>query len=156
MDEKMTDLDLKVSQPIIDTISGQVQESFNKIVETDKWLTQHNFLVNAGGAAAILGYMGGSSTPNHAIFPLVIFLVGIIASGIEIRGLLGIYGHLHKDALRRRGGFMSDQITVKEAASVEPIPTKYTNANNWSGYVAQGSFIIGCATGVIGFYCNQL
>lgn len=104
----------------------------------------------------MLGYLGSTPTPTHAIFPLVIFIIGIIASGIEIRGLLGIYSHLHKDALKRRGGFISDEFTVREAATVEVVPKKYTRANQWSGYISQASFILGCIVAVIGFYCNQL
>lgn len=156
MDEKFSELEPEVGQPILTTLSDQVRESFDKIVETDKWLTQHNFLVNAGGAAATLGYLGTSPSSSFAVFPLLIFLVGIIASGIEIRGLLSIYSHLHKDAIRRRGGFVSDEITVREAASVEKIPKWSVRANSWSGIVSQISFVVGSVLGISSFVCSVL
>jgi len=156
MDEKFSELDPEVGQPVLTTLSDQVRESFDKIVETDKWLTQHNFLVNAGGAAATLGYLGTNPGSSFAVFPLLLFLVGIIASGIEIRGLLSIYSHLHKDALRRRGGFVSDEISVKEAASVEKVPIWSVRANHWSGIVSQLSFVVGSIIGISSYVCSAL
>jgi len=156
MDEKFSELEPEVGQPILNTLSDQSRESFDKIVETDKWLTQHNFLVNAGGAAATLGYLGASPNSSFAIFPLLLFLIGIIASGIEIRGLLSIYSHLHKDALRRRGEFVSDEISVKEAASVEKVPIWSVRANHWSGIASQLSFVGGSVIGIIVYVCNVL
>jgi len=156
MDEKFSELEPEVGQPVLSTLSDQVRESFDKIVETDKWLTQHNFLVNAGGAAAVLGYIGTSPSSTYAVFPLLIFLIGVVASGIEIRGLLSIYGHLHEDALRRRGGFVSDQINVKEAATIKDVPKWSKRANHWSGVVAQLSFVLGCIVGISGHVCSML
>lgn len=156
MDEKFSELDPEVGQPILTTLSNQERESLDKIVETDKWLTQHNFLVNAGGAAATLGYLGTNPSSTYAILPLLIFVVGIVASGIEIRGLLSIYSHLHKDALRRKRGFVSDEISVKEAASVEKVPKWSVRANHWSGLTSQISFVLGSVLGIAGYVYNAL
>lgn len=156
MDEKFSELDPDVGQPILATLSDQVRESFDKIVETDKWLTQHNFLVNAGGAAAILGYMGTSTSSSFAIFPLLIFLIGVVANGVEIRGLLSIYSHLQKDAIRRRDGFVSDLITVKEAATVKDVPIWSKRTNHWSGIISQLAFVVGCVVGISGYVCSSL
>ena len=156
MDEKYSQLDPDTGKIISDTLSNQARESFNKIVETDKWLTQHNFLVNAGGAVAVLGYLGSNSSSTFAIFPLVIFLVGIIASGIEIRGLISIYSHLHKDAIKRRSGFLNDDMSVREASAAEKVPKSTERINHWSGIISQGSFMFGSIFGVLGYMCSAL
>ena len=153
MDKKYSELDSSVGESVLKALSRQAREAFDKIVETNKWLTQYNFLVNAGGAAAILAYLGTDPTPTFAVLPLIIFLFGVIASGIEIRGLLEIYGHLQNDALRRQRGFVSDKLTVQEAASVEEVPIVAMRINHWSGIISQAAFILGCVVGVAGFFC---
>lgn len=153
MDEKITDLDQETAESICSILEGQVKTSFSALVETDKWLTQHNFLINAGGSGAILGYLSSVPTPTYAIVPLIIFLIGVMASGIEIRYLLKTHYELHKDAVRRRGGFISSKLSVAQTADVQAPSNLTKNINHISGIVAQVSFVIGCITGILGFIC---
>ena len=155
MNPKFSGLNAATAAAISDTLSEQARHAFDKVVETDKWMTQHNFLANTGGAIAVMGYLGTSHTPYFAIFPLVMFLVGIVASGIEIRALLKIYGRLHKDALRRREGFVSEKLSVGEAATVE-VEGFWTKVNDWCGITSQVTFVLGAITGVAGFYRGLL
>ena len=151
IDDTITKLPKETVEYLCSILEGQIETSFKAVVETDKWLTQHNFLVNAGGAGAILGYLSSTPTPTYAIAPLIIFLVGVIASGIEIRYSLKTHYELHKDAMRRRGGFVSDELSVAQAADVQA-PLEFTkNVNHYSGIVAQASFLIGCIAGIWGF-----
>jgi hypothetical protein len=157
MDEKYSQIaqrDSKFAEHLAEMLNRQVNTSFEAIVSTDKWLTQHNFLVNAGGAAAILSYLSSAPENQFAIVPLIIFILGVVASGIEIRYLLKVHGELHQDAIRRRGGFVSDELTVGDAANVQAPTKRSKNINHYSGVVAQWSFVIGCATGIIGYICK--
>lgn len=157
MDEKFSQIakkDKEFAEHLVTILDRQVNTSFGARVDTDKWLTQHNFLINAGGAAAILGYLSSEPTPDFAIAPLVIFLSGVIASGIEIRYLLKVHQELNEDALQRRDGFVSDKLTVAQVVSVDAPKTITKNINHYSGLVAQWSFAIGSIVGVIGFLCN--
>jgi len=156
MKEKITDLDPKTGIELSTVIMDQMRETFQKVIETDKWLTQHNFLVNAGGSAAVLAYLASVPTPTFAILPLVIFLTGIFASGIEIRTMLSIYNHLHQDAARRREGWSSGEYTVEEAASAKLAKPYIRNLNHWSGVYAQVAFLVGSLVGVAGFYFAKL
>jgi cytochrome c biogenesis protein CcdA len=156
MKEKYSGLDPATAAAISDTLSAQALHAFDKVVETDKWLTQSNFLVNTGGAIAVMSYLGTSHTSHFAIFPLVIFLVGIVASGIEIRALLKVYGFLHQDALRRREGFVTEKLSVGEAATVREIPGIWRKLNGWCGVASQVAFVLGATAGVAGFYCGLL
>ena len=85
------DLDEELSNALTSELHAQTKQTFDKVVETDWRLTQHNFLINAGGAAAVLAYLGASSSSKFAILSLLCFLVGVVASGIEIRMLLSSY-----------------------------------------------------------------
>lgn len=157
MDEKYSDLAPETALAITETLNSQVQESFSKVVETDKWLSQHNFLVNSGGAIAVLGYLGTSAVAlKVAMFPLGLFIVGIACSGIEIRALLKFYDLLHADALRRRSGFVDNEITVKEAATVSNVQGFYTKVNHWAGVIAQTTFVLGSLIGLIMLIDNAL
>jgi hypothetical protein len=154
MDKKFSELDKETAQQLSSILEAQTKTSFNAIVETDKWLTQHNFLVNAGGAAAVLSYLSSDPTPTFAVVPLAVFLIGVIASGFEIRYLMKIHSELHLDAMRRRGGFVSNKLSVAQAADVQTPKGLTKKVNHYSGLVAQASFIIGCVVGISGFLCS--
>jgi hypothetical protein len=95
--------------------------------------------------------MSSDPAPSYAIYSLVAFIIGVISSGFEIRFLLRSHKELHDDALRRRGGFVSDEMTVAEAADVQaPKPITVT-INRYSGWVSQFSFIVGSIVGVAGY-----
>lgn len=153
MDRKFSELDRKTAEQLSSILEAQAKTSFNAIVETDKWLTQHNFLVNAGGAAAVLSYLSSNPTPTFAIIPLTIFLLGVIASGIEIRYLRKVHSELHEDAIRRRSGFVSNTFSVAQAADVQAPKNVTKKINHYSGLIAQLSFLVGCVVGIWGFLC---
>lgn len=156
MNQKITDVDEKTGIALSGIIMEQMRETFDKVIETEKWLTQHNFLVNAGGCAAVMSYLATEPTPMFAIFPLVIFISGVIASGIEIRTMLSIYSHLHEDASRRREGWANGEYTVDEAGAVILAKPIIRSINHWSGVFAQVAFVLGSIVGVSGFYYEML
>lgn len=152
MDEHRRDLDPNVAAAIVEELSAQARQCFDKIIETDWRLTQHNFLVNAGGAGAVLAYLGSTPTPKFAIWSLLLFLFGVIASGIEIRALLSVYSALHKDALRRRAGFVGNELRVKESVPARDVSGCASHVNHLSGVVSQVSFVLGAAVGLWLFF----
>jgi hypothetical protein len=154
MDEKYSDLakdQPEVAVAVTDELRAQARESLNKMAETDKWLTQSNLLVNAGGAAAVLGYLGTNPAACFAVVVLGIFLLGMIASGIEIRGLLDGYKHLHKDAIRRLRGFLSEELTARDVANPQNIGKRATRMNMLGGIFSQIAFAVGAIVGIIGY-----
>lgn len=154
MPDYRQDLDKDLAKALDVELHAQTKQTFDKVVETDWRLTQHNFLINAGGAAAVLAYLGSSSASKFAIWPLLIFVAGVIASGIEIRALLRVHETLHKDALHRLNGFIYNKLSTDEIAPKEgiaPIPSK---VNHWSGIVSQASFVLGVAVGMALYFCN--
>lgn len=148
MKEHRSQLDKDTAAAIGRELSAQFQECHNKFIETSWKLTQHNFLTNAGGAVAVLAYLGSAAKPSFAIWSLLLFLVGIIASGVEIRALLEIYSALHEDALRRRDGFMTDRCSIEESVPQISVAERAGKINKWSGWISQGAFSIGVVIGI--------
>lgn len=153
MDEKFEDLDREIIEDLGSILMNQVNTSFAAVVGTDKWLRQHNFLINAGGAAAVLAYLSSENADSFLIYPLVIFLAGVVASGIEIRYLLKVHRELQEDARRRRGGFVLNQFNIAQAGDVQA-PKPFTkNMSHYSGLVAQAVFAIGSTMGILWLLC---
>ena len=147
------DMDEETANAVAGELHSQTKQTFEKIVETDWRLTQHNFLVNAGGSAAVLAYLGTSSSSKFAIWSLVCFLVGIIASGVEIRALLAIYSGLRKDAGDRLNGFMNNKIAAESAVPDRNVAKVPSQINHWAGWVSQISFVLGVVVGLFLFFC---
>ncbi len=150
------DMEEETANAVAGELHSQTKQTFEKIVETDWRLTQHNFLVNAGGAGAVLAYLGTSSSSKFAVWSLLCFLVGVIASGAEIRALLAIYSGLHKDASNRLNGFMSNQLSVEEAVPKQGVVKLPGKINHWTGWAAQISFVLGVIVGLVLFLCSAL
>ena len=154
MDKLYKDAPPDLAASIVDELSSQTRQTFDKVVETDWRLTQQNFLVNAGGAAAVLAYLGSDPTPTFAIWPLICFVIGVAASGIEIRTLLRIFSSLHKDALRRRAGFVDNKISVKDLGPPTNVGGSASPINHWCGWIAQIAFVVGVVVGITLFVVN--
>jgi hypothetical protein len=147
------DMEEETVNAIANELHSQTKQTFDKVVETDWRLTQHNLLVNAGGSAAVLAYLGTSASSKFAVWSLLCFLVGVIASGVEIRALLAIYSELHNDALNRLSGFMKNELPVEKAIPSTTITKVPSRVNHWSGWVAQTSFVLGVGVGLFLFLC---
>lgn len=152
MEETRSQLEPEVALSISDELSRQTQQTFDKVVETDWRLTQHNFLVKAGGAAAILAFWSSNPSSSFAVWPLIMFVLGVIASGLEIRALLQVYGNFHKDALRRRYGFITGKLKVKETVPSPDVESIASKINHWSGVASQVVFVVGVFLGFVGYF----
>ena len=148
------DMEKETANAVASALHSQTKQTFESIVKTDWRLTQHNFLVNAGGSAAVLAYLGTSSSSMFAVWSLVCFLVGVVASGAEIRALLAIYYGLHKDALNRLNGFMKNELPIENAVPKPDVVKVPSKINHWAGWVAQISFVLGVVVGLFLFFCH--
>jgi hypothetical protein len=140
MPDLRSQLDPEVQRRADKELTSQVDRSFEEGIETGHKLTQHNFLVNAGGAAAVLAYMGSSQRADFAIWPLACFLVGVVASGLELRFLAKFFKALHGDAVRRRSEFVRDKLGLSDAVPSPDVGKFASRVHAWSGFIAQGAF----------------
>jgi hypothetical protein len=125
------------------------------IIRLDEKLTQYSFLTNSGGAIAVLGFMGSGKASPSAVFPLAIFLVGIICSGIEYRSLLKYFYALYKDADKRKQRYDNGCDNVKKLVPPKDLGGLSDKINHWAGIVAQIAFVLGAIVGVSGFLCGS-
>jgi hypothetical protein len=151
MNEKASELSPDLRQKIDEVLMKEGDRAFDEIFKLDANLTNNNFLVNAGGAAATLAFMGAKTgAVAAALWPLLFFTVGLIATGLEIRALLYYFGERHNDAVTRRQGFATNRLTVRECSPTKETGKFYARLNHWSGWVSQACFMVGSALGLIG------
>lgn len=92
MNERASELSPNLRQKIDDALVKERDRAFEEIFKLDSNLTNNNFLVNTGGAAATLAFMGAKTGAAEAVWPLMFFTIGLIATGFEIRALLYYFG----------------------------------------------------------------
>jgi len=154
MSDLRSKLDPETQRRADQELTAQANRSFEEGIETGYKLIQHNFLVNAGGAATLLAYMGSGHRVDFAIWPLACFLVGVVASGLELRFLAQFFKALHDDAVRRRSEFSRDKLGLCDAAPPRDVGQWALRVHAWSGFVAQGAFPIGVIVGVFFYFVS--
>lgn len=155
MNKPIHELKPEAQMALMNQLRDQANEAFNKMEEVGKLHTQHLFLVNAGGAVAVLAFIGAKTNSAFAIWPLMFFVVGVIACGIQLLMMIYVYKELFNGALIRRNKF------EEEDATVEDILPKVEDVNDLiyqiiarrAYFTAQGSFIVGVFAGGIAYIC---
>ena len=136
-------------------LRAQVADSFSHLLATDQKLTQYSFLVNSGGAAAVLAFLGAAEPASFAWWPLGCFLVGAIASGLELRFHLWWLAELNSDAARRQSEFHAGTLPFNEAVPSPEIGKWRRRIHHWSGLVAQATFPLGVLAGAVALACTK-
>lgn len=134
-------------------LAAEAKRALDLVTDLDGRLTQHNFLANAGGAAAILAYMGTGDGAAFAIYPLALFLVGVTLSGLEVRALLKWFSAFHSDSSRRRIEFGGDRLALESLAPTEEIGVGHKRINHWAGVASQLCFPAGAIVGLWQYAC---
>ena len=114
------------------------------------------FLSNAGGAAAVLGFLGASSEVRDALGPRVslsFFLLGLIATGVLNAVLVHRIDFIFEQWRKNVDRYFSDEITWQQLTR-EDDQISWGNIKEYSiGYMAFFSFVIGSLIGVAQFLC---
>ncbi len=113
-DETSEELTPEIKRMLGKELSAQVRKSFDRLEEAGNRYTQYNFLVNAGGAAAVLAFLGTNTGSTFAIWPLLFFVAGVIACGIELLAMIYVNKAIFNDALNRRSKINEKDITIEE------------------------------------------
>ena len=154
MQEKYDELGPERAQRIADTLKAQQREAYGNLSEYDKRITTHNFVTNGGGAVACLTYLGTGADLAHIKFALVLFTIGVIAVGVELRAMYSGWVALTSDAGRRHRGFLTSELTVADVSKPAPDNKRARNVNHVAGWVSQVGFIAGIIVGGIGLICR--
>ncbi|MGH8614073.1 MAG: hypothetical protein ACREYF_19110 [Gammaproteobacteria bacterium] len=152
--ETIGQLDAKTGVDIAQVIATQRDRAFQQIQTFDERLTKINFFTNGGAAVATVALLGIEKIELFLVMvPLAFFVLGVIATVIELRALLSYWGYLLKDAIRRHQGFLDNQLSVKECLVEPSIGSWPKKLNHWAGVIAQLAFVAGVVSGIVGFVC---
>ncbi len=132
-------------------LEDQVKHSFDKLEDVSKLNTRHVFLVNAGGATATLAFIGTKTSSTFAIWPLLFFVVGVIACGIQLLMTTYVHKEIFEDTLIRRDKFYKENSTVEDILpKIEEVTnSKFQKIARKAYFTAHGSFIVGILSGGI-------
>ena len=144
-------LDSEFQAKVEGDLTSQVNRAFDELVGTSWKLSQYSFLVNSGGAVAVLTFLGANPKALFAWGSLGCFVVGIVAVGLELRFLTKFFAALHIDALERRSKLTTDQFTLDKAVPPVDIGGHSGKVSGWFGTIAQLAFPLGLASGFIAF-----
>ena len=113
------------------------------------------FLVNSGGAIAVLGYLGTDSTKIHAPWAgmaVVLFCLGIVFVGV-IRFMLFHRSRSLFESLRQElKACAKGEMKVEAVSSKDEERSEARIREILCGYAALSCFILGPICGAIGFY----
>jgi hypothetical protein len=155
MDKKKNELPPEVAEQLSEFIIRENGLMLDRLSELDKRLANTNFLTNGGGAVAVLAFMGTNTAPSLIKVSLVLFTLGVIATGIELRALLIYFGEVSQDNHRRNRGFNSNQMTVGEFGNIPENVGKISKwVNHYAGWGSQLLFAAGVIIGAASFLCS--
>jgi hypothetical protein len=115
-------------------------------------------LTSAGGAVAVLSFMGGSDKVRQMAgpwFALICFSVGVICVGILVAKQLHRFEAIFKGYMKDSTRYLADQIewnTLRTDDDARAKPSAWDYA--W-GYIAFGLFFGGCVAGAISLFCGR-
>ncbi len=129
---------------ILDELLNQAHLIFNKLEDAANKHIQHVFVVNAGGAAAVLAFLGAKPGSSFAVWPLLIFVSGVIACGINLLASYYTYKGMFDDAWNQRKKY---EETGKLTKAKKPEKSISYRIANWTGFFAHGCIILGIIVG---------
>lgn len=152
LDLRKNELEEDTADSLVQFVQQENIVLHDRIWELDKRLTNTNFLTNGGGAIAILAFIGENSTSLVIKIALILFTLGVIATGIELRALLVYVAQIAKDNRRRTNSFNQNLITASELGTIPDDIGKLAKLiNHNSGLASQIFFVAGVTTGAFGF-----
>lgn len=154
LDKNKYELDPQISEGLSQYVVDEGAKMLERLTELDTRLTNTNFLTNGGGAVAILTFMGSNSDPIPILvkISLLLFALGVIATGIEVRALLIYFGKVAKSNSERNRSFNQGLITVKELGTVpDNVGAISKYVNHYAGWLSQILFCLGVALSAISF-----
>jgi hypothetical protein len=115
-------------------------------------------LTNAGGAVAVLSFMGASEKVREMLGPriaLCCFASGVICTGVlvakQFHRIEGLFTHYKKDSEL----YLTDQMEWDTLTSRDEDRADASFMDYFWGYVPFVLFVVGCATGVISLFSGR-
>lgn len=153
MDKPKGEFDPQKKRAIEGELFAQLQLEFGRFENTARMYTQHIFIVNAGGSAATLAFLGTKTGSTFAIWPLPFFIFGVIACGAKLLAEFYLNRGTFNDALNRRNKF-SETNEIEGLYPKEEEMKKRTSYRiaHWASFIAHGLFIAGVISGWVAYW----
>lgn len=148
--KKFDELPHEMRLRIADQLLAQQEESLSAIKELDKRLTNTNFLTNGGGAVATLAFLETGADSQWVQCALILFIFGVVSTGIELRAMLNFYDELARETRRKHSGFLNNELSVEECLVALDVGKCYGAINHYAGLISQICFIAGVLVGSVG------
>ena len=146
------DLDRESIERAFAHISREGESMLERLQDLDKRLTNTNFLTNGGGAVAVLSFFGNHPESVALKVALMLFTLGVIATGVEMRAMLLYFAAVSQDNHQRLQAFMSNQIGLISYGQIHPSIGRLPKLlNHYAGVTSQLLFILGVVVGALGF-----
>jgi hypothetical protein len=115
-------------------------------------------LTNAGGAVAVLSFMGASEKARNMLgsrIALCCFALGVICTGIlvakQFHRIEGLFAHYKKDSER----YLTDQMEWDTLTARDEDRADTTFMDYFWGYAPFVLFVGGCVAGAISLFCTH-
>jgi hypothetical protein len=150
----MSDADNKLSPEAKERLKSYLgnaeSQSLDKLSKACDKQTQYNFLVNSGGSAAVLAFLGTNTNSNFAIWPLTFFAIGLITCGVGLFAKVFLEGGTFQKISGIRSKLLDNSITSLKEMEIGDITKWYSyQIAKYANYTAFGAFIVGVIIGGI-------
>ncbi len=148
MDKPKGEFSTQTKKAIKDELHAQLKPTFGRFENAAKIYTQHIFIVNAGGSAATLAFLGTKTGSSFAIWPLLFFAAGVIACGFKLLAAFYLEKRTFYLVLNL-GDKFSKTNKIEDLYPKEGEMEKWTSCRigYWASFIAHGLFIAGVIAG---------
>lgn len=145
MSDESTKLNKETQVRMLESFTEHAKYMQEKVAELDVRLSRNNLLTNGAAAIALLAFISTGNAPPYSAVPLIIFVVGVIASGIEVRSQMNYFGVVHKRILAQKSTVRSNEFDFEDFRKQYPKELFYKYAEHVLGWISQLSFMAGVA-----------
>ena len=150
---KYSELNDKIRKGYCDYIDTRWEQLYELQKEWGDKAIKMLFVINAGGAIAILSYMASSNSAitGAVIFTLCCFFIGIILVGILIARAVHCMKNLYEGWKEDVNKFYKDEMDWEELIELDEQRVPNELPDFIIGYTSFAAFIIGSIVGAIWF-----
>lgn len=112
--------------------------------------THYNFLVNSGGSAAVLAFLGTGTNSAFAIWPLMFFTIGLILCGIGLFAKVYLENGMFYKISDAKGKLIDNSAKTLKDIDIGDVKKWYSyQIAKYANYTAFGAFVVGVIIGGI-------
>lgn len=127
----------------LELLQNQAHKTLEKYLDLDERLSRLNLQTNGAAAIAILAFVGSGLAPGKIHYPLAIFVLGVIASGFQVRSQMNHYLSFLNRLSKQRKKIREHQFQIGDVDAKAKGEMLYDHAHRAMGWLSQFCFISG-------------